>query len=291
MRLAILMLALLAAAAPAEAGVTLTHVHGLAYDSDGKRLMVPSHDGLALYERGQWSMAPGPRNDYMGFSATRDQLYSSGHPAPGSRLVNPFGLIRSSNGGRTWDKLGLEGEADFHLLATGWNTNAIYVWSPAPNSRMRAPGLYHSPNDGFMWARTAASGLEGELHALAVHPNDAAVVAAATSRGVFLSKDSGEHFSTLVPATDAYSVMFDLDGQRLWFGTFGGGAALAVIDIGRGRRTQISLPEMGRDAVAFIAQNPAKRSEIAVATFQRSVYLSADGGRGWKQIAKEGRGL
>ena len=80
---------------------------------------------------------PGPQHDYMGFSATANRLYSSGHPAPGSGLVNPFGLIRSKDGGRTWDKLGLEGETDFHLLATAWNANAIYVWNPAPSSRMR----------------------------------------------------------------------------------------------------------------------------------------------------------
>src|SRR5262245_46414750 len=124
----------LAIAAQAAAQVTLMHVHGLAYSPDGKRLMIPSHHGLAVYETGKWSKAPGPEHDYMGFAATGKHLYSSGHPAPGSGLVNPFGLLRSRDGGRTWDKLGLEGESDFHLLATGWNTNAVYVWNPAPSS-------------------------------------------------------------------------------------------------------------------------------------------------------------
>src|SRR5688572_7919185 len=96
-------------AAHAQSSVTLTHVHGLAYSADGKRLMIPSHHGLALYESGRWSKAPGPQHDYMGFSATAKYLYSSGHPAPDSGLVNPFGLIRSRDGGNTWEKLGLEG--------------------------------------------------------------------------------------------------------------------------------------------------------------------------------------
>src|SRR5213083_2566852 len=124
-----------AVATQAAAQVTLTHVHGLAYSADGKRLMIPSHHGLAIYERGKWSKAPGPEHDYMGFSATANHVYSSGHPAPGSGLVNPFGLLRSRDGGKTWDKLGLEGESDFHLMATSWNTNAIYVWNAAANSR------------------------------------------------------------------------------------------------------------------------------------------------------------
>src|SRR5690349_5087421 len=92
----------------AQAGVTLTHIHGLAYSADGERVIIPSHHGLAIFQGGKWSKAPGPEHDYMGFSATAKHIYSSGHPAPGTRLVNPFGLLRSKDGGKTWDKLGLE---------------------------------------------------------------------------------------------------------------------------------------------------------------------------------------
>lgn len=198
-----------ALAAAAQPAVTLTHVHGLAYSADGKRLMIPSHHGLAVYEAGKWNKAPGPQHDYMGFAASAKYLYSSGHPAPGSGLVNPFGLIRSREGGRTWDKLGLEGETDFHLLATSWNTNAIYVWNPAPSSRMRAPGLHSTRNDGFVWKPARAAG-------------------------------------------------------------------------------KVALPPLARDAVAYIAQNPARRDEFAIATFRRNVYVSADRGRNWRRIAAQG---
>src|SRR5256885_16898782 len=94
-------LAALALAAPAHGEVTLVHVHGLAYSADGKRLMIPSHFGLAVYQNGKWSKAPGPEHDYMGFSATSKYIYSSGHPAAGANLVNPFGLLRSQDGGNT----------------------------------------------------------------------------------------------------------------------------------------------------------------------------------------------
>src|SRR2546428_4375170 len=183
-----------ALAAQAAAQVMLMHVHGLAYSPDGKRLMIPSHNGLAVYENGKWSKAPGPQHDYMGFSATGKNLYSSGHPAPGSGVVNPFGLLRSRDGGKTWEKLGLEGESDFHLLATGWNTNAVYVWNPAPSSRMKRPGLHYTLTDGLVGNSARVSGLEGDPRALAVHPDDAAIVAVATSSDVFLSRDSGERF-------------------------------------------------------------------------------------------------
>ncbi len=269
--------------------VVLHHVHGLAYSADGKRLMIPSHHGLAVYENGTWSKAPGPQHDYMGFSATGENLYSSGHPAPGSGLVNPFGLLRSRDGGKTWETLGLEGESDFHLLATSWNTSAVYIWNPAPSSRMERPGLHYTLNDGLAWKPARASGLEGDPRALAVHPRDAAIVAVATSSGVFLSRDSGERFVRLVSDAEGLSVCFDLDAKNLWYGAFDGRARLSRAPLDGGTGASVDLPPLGRDAVAYIAQNPDARSEYAIATFARSVYLSKDGARTWKKIAERGR--
>jgi hypothetical protein len=276
-------------ATSAQSAITLHHVHGLAYSSDGKRLMIPSHYGLAVYQNGKWTKAPGPEHDYMGFSATAKNLYSSGHPAPGSGLVNPFGLIRSRDGGKTWDKLGLEGETDFHLLATGWNTNAIYVWNPAPSSRMKASGLHYTLNDGFVWKRANAAGLSGEPHAVAVHPDDAKTVAVATSEGLYLSRDSGERFSKASAAGEGLSVFFDLEGQHVWYGSFDGRPRLTRVALTGDKPTAVTVPPLkGDDAVAYIAQNPVRRLDYAIATFQRSVYLSNDGAETWKQIADRG---
>ena len=280
---------LVAGAAAAQSSVTLTHVHGLAYSADGKRLMIPSHHGLAVFEHGRWSKAPGPQHDYMGFAATAKALFSSGHPAPGSGLVNPFGLIRSRDGGRTWENLGLEGETDFHLLAAGWNTGAIYVWNPAPNTRMNAPGLHFTASGGFGWKRAQARGLTGEPRAIAVHPDDAATVAVATSGGLYLSANSGEDFRRVTANGEGLSAFFDLRGKFLWYGWFDGRARLTRIPLGGPLPAQVALPPLGNDAVAYIAQNPARNQEVAIATFKRSVYLSKDGGETWTQIADLGK--
>ncbi len=274
-------------ASTAHAAVTLTHVHGLAYSHDGKQLMLPSHHGLAVYENGKWSIASGPQHDYMGFTASSKNLYSSGHPAPGSGMVNPFGLIRSKDGGKTWDKLGLEGESDFHLMAASWDTGAIYAWNPAPSSRM-SPGLHYTLDDGSTWKHARARMLEGTPQAIAVHPADPKIVAVATSSGVFISRDSGERFEPLARGAQGLSVCFDLDGTHLWYGTFDGQPRLAQVRLGVGKPQDVELPPLGRDAVAYIAQNPARRSEYAIATFERSVYVSSDSGRSWKQIAQHG---
>ena len=281
-------------ASPARAGeaVTLTHVHGLSYSADGQQLLVPSHNGIAVYKGGRWSMAAGPAHDFMGFSATRDALYSSGHPAPGSKLTNPFGLIKSRDGGKSWQKLGLEGEADFHTLATSHGTDAVYVINHGPNSRMKEAGIYYTLNDGLKWQRADAKGLPAKVNVLAVHPTDAKLVAAGADDGLYLSRNSAGSFEQPVKGKQVLAASFDLDGKQLWFSAYSGEAALFRMGLKAGARAEaVKLPALTQDAVAYIAQNPSQPGEIAIATFKRNVFLSQDQGGSWTQIAREGTTL
>lgn len=278
------------AAAAEGGGALLHHIHGLAFSADGQSLYVPSHHGLAVWSGGRWSKAPGPAHDYMGFYAARGAFYSSGHPARGSGLVNPFGLIRSIDGGRSWRKLGLEGESDFHLLAVGYETQAVWVVNETPNSRMRAAGLYWTDNDGLTWHAARGGGVAGEIGALAAHPKNKAVVAVATDRGVYVSTDAGGSFTRRSLPGQPLSLHFDRDGDTLLVGLFTGDARLARIDWARdGAPTEyLVLPPLIRDAPSHIAQSPAKRERYAIATFERHVFVSDDGGRQWTQIATAG---
>ena len=245
---------LTAGAAPA---VTLKHVHGLAFSQDGQQLSIPSHEGLTLYRDGHWSKAPGPEHDYMGFSVSRQAIYSSGHPASGSALVNPLGLIKSSDGANTWQQLGLQGESDFHLLASGFDSGAIYVYNTRPNSKMTSAGLYYM----------------------------------ATSSGLFLSSDAGEHFQSVLQNVQVLSVSFSLDGKSLRFGSYDKVPQLSALDLKTHEISHLGLPPLNQDAVAYLAQNPVNAQEWAMATIKRDVYLSQDDGKTWKAIAQAGQTL
>jgi photosystem II stability/assembly factor-like uncharacterized protein len=199
-------------------------------------------------------------------------------------------LIRSKDGGATWDKLALEGESDFHLLAASWNTNAVYAWNAEKNSRMSSPGLYFTLNEGFMWQRAAAAGLSGEPRALAVHPDDAKTVAVAASSGSYLSNDSGASFRPVTRGEQGLAVYFALDGRELWHSAYAGVPRLIRMELAGGKASAVALPPLPNDAVAYITQNPANPKEYAIATFERSVYISTDAGKTWKRIADRGSG-
>lgn len=269
--------------------MTLHHVHGLVFSEDGNTLMIPSHDGLALYRDGRWTKAPGPQHDYMGFTGSRQALYSSGHPAPGSDLPNPFGLLRSLDGGKSWQQLGLMGEADFHLMAASHGTGAVYVFSTAPNSRMPAAGIHWTADQGTTWQRANAEGLDGRLFALAIHPSTPEIVAAGTDRGLFVSHDHGNHFEHGGVRSPVTAVTFDLAGEHVWLGAFDQRATLARLRTGDSSVAPLSVPPLGpRNVITYIAQNPADRGQWAIATSARDVYLSADGGKRWRQLAADG---
>jgi len=273
----------------AAAGVALTHVPGLTYAADGATLLVPSHHGLAVYSSGQWSKAPGPEHDYMGFTGTRNALYSSGHPAPGSGLKNPFGLIKSTDGGKCWKQLVLQGESDFHRLAASYGTNAVYVVNPHPNSQMGSQGVYFTTNDGETWQRTEAAGLAGRIHGLAVHPSDSTTVVAAADQGLFLSKDAGVSFKPVASGKRVLAAMFTFNGNEIWWSGYDGGPTLSVLDLRSGEKPRtVNLPDLGEDAVNFIAQNPVRTSEMAIATFKKSIFISQNAGKSWSRIADQG---
>ncbi|AQQ53240.1 F510_1955 family glycosylhydrolase [Planococcus lenghuensis] len=278
--------------ATAEASdVELMHIHGLGFSGDGAGIYVPSHDGLKVFEDGDWREAAVAANDYMGFSMVDDGFYSSGHPGEGSNLENPFGIVKSTDMGESLETLDLYKEVDFHLMDAGYYSHAIYVLNPQPNSRMDETGIYYSVDDTETWTESAAKGLAGEhIMSIAVHPKEEAVVAIATDQGVFLSEDYGQTFETIseVPATAA---AFSPDGTLL-VGGVADSFTLVAFDLETGEQAILPIPELaGQNAIGYIAVNPQDEQMITFATFEKDVYLSEDSGDSWNQIADKGAGL
>lgn len=265
--------------------VQFRDIHGLGYSSDGRQLIVPAHDGLRIFVDRQWQIPNAPANDYMGYSPTDNGFYSSGHPGPGSRLINPLGLVTSTDSGQTINTLAFAGETDFHIMGVGYESHAVYVLNSAPNSRL-STGLYYTLDDGQTWEQSLMQGISGRPFQIAVHPTQTSVIALATEGGVFLSNDSGNTFTQVSQDAPVTSASFDPDGSRLFFGY----QSLNVYILENGATIALTVPPItGNDAVGFIAVNPVS-DEMAFATFNKDIYLSADNGQSWEPIARQGVG-
>ncbi len=277
----------------AGAGERLPHIHGLSYSADGRQLLIPNHRGIAVYEQGRWTKTSGPEHDFMGYAATRNTLYGSGHPAADSDIVNPLGLMKSTDGGRTWKMMGLEGESDFHRLAASYAANALYLINTGINSRMNQIGMYLTVDEGVTWTYAEAEGLARDVNNLAVHPTDINMVVAGAPEGLYLSRDAAGKFERVAAIRGAVAaVAFDRDGQHIWVSQDAPNAALVRVGLKDGTQAEVfQSPALGDDVVSFIAMNPVRHDEIAVTTRKRNVFLSKDQGRTWKQLAKGGFAL
>lgn len=262
----------------------LPHIHGLGFSSDGKQLIVPSHIGLAVFVDKHWERPDLPANDYMGYTSVDDGFYSSGHPGLQTELINPLGLVRSTDGGISVTTLGFAGETDFHTMAVGYQNHAIYVLNPAQNSKL-AVGLHYSLDEGATWQTSAAQGLTDPVIQIAVHPIDASLIAVATESGLFISHDHGDTFDQMGDTTPVTAVSFHPDGEMLYFGyntVFGYTLATEQVET-------FQTPDLGSDdVIGYIA---AVQDKLAFATFSRDIYISEDQGDSWQQIAHQGKGI
>ncbi|MBT2756841.1 hypothetical protein J7E71_12865 [Mesobacillus foraminis] len=264
----------------------IDHVHGVGYAGNGNVLFFATHDGLKVYENGQWYKTKEENNDYMGFSATEDGFYTSGHPGMDSNLPNPLGIKKSSDFGETLQPVALEGETDFHTMGVGYSNEVIFALNPERNSIMETNQYYRSEDGGQSWKMVKANGLEGEIMSVAVHPTNPNLLAAAGSEGIYLSQDKGETFQRIIGEMTGTAIFFSED--TLWYGTYDGTPKLVKHSLADGTEQKALLPKLEEDVVLFFAQNPQNENEMTFVTFNGTIYQSADGAKTWKLLVEEG---
>ncbi|HLR41670.1 MAG TPA: hypothetical protein VK067_00345 [Pseudogracilibacillus sp.] len=259
----------------------MDHVHGMGYAGNDGGIYFASHTGLKIYRDGKWLKTSKNFNDYMGFSAVDKGFFTSGHPGEDSNLPNPIGLKRSFDGGKTLEDIDFEGESDFHAMAVGYNSHDIILMNEQENSKL-AVGIYISQDSGESWKEVTASGLEGDILALSIHPSNSEYIAAATNNGVYLSSDKGENFK-LISEKEAVGTAVFFNEEYLYFASYDTNPKLSKYDINNGEITSINLPELTEDGPVFIAQNP-KDNELAIYTIKGQAYISNDDSETWEQI-------
>lgn len=212
------------------------HVHGLGINPADGALFIASHTGLFRAPEGvsEAERVAGRYQDTMGFTIVGpDQFLGSGHP-DGHEDLPPFlGLIRSVDGGETWDPVSLLGEADFHSL----ESSGDLVYGYGSDFKTREQRLLVSADGGRSWKRRplpepASDQLtEESLRSIAIDPEDPSAVVASGQEALWASTDQGRHWSflsadtglltwpqagTLYLVTDEGEVKTSDDSGRTW---------------------------------------------------------------------------
>lgn len=108
------------------------------------------------------------------------ELLASGHPEGAGSLPENLGLVRSTDGGRTWESISSLGEADFHILQANGD-RVLGVGAEEMDIQISSDG-------GRTFEARTPPALPVDVVA---DPRDPARLAMSTEQGIFTSSDAG----------------------------------------------------------------------------------------------------
>lgn len=246
-----------------------THIHGVAVDRmDEGTLLVATHHGLFRATPDGALKRISVVQDFMGFTPHPEKpgtLFASGHPAEGGNL----GFIASTDNGATWRQVspGLNGPVDFHQMTVSpTDPDTIYG---------AYGGLQVSRDGGASWS--IAGALPSGLIDLAVSPEAAEFVYAATESGLLVSPDAGRSWKTVIENA-AVSVVEPSPEGALYAFVVGRGF---VRSTGGGDRFENVGAWSDEGIPLHLAFDPDASERMFVATHLGTVFQSGDGGVTW----------
>ncbi len=248
----------------AAAGEEFGHIHSLDVNPADDRLFVASHHGVFALGAGGFERVGEESFDAMSFTiAGPDRFLMSGHPEPGAGGPAHFGLSESTDSGRTWRSLSLEGEADFHALeAAGDRVYGVDSQS----------GRLMSTEDGRRWRDL------GPLPAadVAAHPGNPDLVLLTDASGslVRLQVSGSPELVQSAPRL----LLLDWDSEDLLVGAGPEGSVYRSDDSGDSWREVGSLPDVPYALTAT-------ESRWYVAT-EGGVLVSTDAGASWSEVGR-----
>lgn len=238
---------------------TISHIHSVR--AFGDQVILGTHEGLFRYVDQKTVQLMGPEIfDIMGLAVFGKKLYASGHPGPGSKLPEPVGLLLSTDSGKSWKKLGLQGEVDFHLLESA-GADMYGVDSGSGN-------LLYSNNAGKKWTSRG----KNVVSDIAVNP--AKVGSALALRdGKLISTQNSFTKMRNVNSTPAFTSLDWITGSLL---ASGGKSLYRSTDSGMSWKKLSDFPED--------ASTVTQSAKIIAVVAGNSIYKSTDGGKTFKKM-------
>jgi Sortilin, neurotensin receptor 3, len=268
----------------------LERINGLGYPgNDDTGLYIASHQGIKIFTKEGWLEGTSQKHEYMGFQASEDGFYASGHPEKSSDLKAPLGLVKSTDKGASLEKLAFYGESNFQFLSKGYGTDAIYLINLKENSDLGL-GVYLSENNGKSWSPVELKGFEADtLGMIAAHPTNSDLMAMSTRSGIFMSKDKGKDIERVTAPVMTTALAFS--EESLYYSAVENNKVLFYrMDLKTKEATQLEIPFLNYDnPVTFIAVNHKNTNTISFSTYLNDVYQSNDGGENWDLVLKNGK--
>jgi photosystem II stability/assembly factor-like uncharacterized protein len=233
----------------------------------GSDVLAGTDDGLFLWTQagGAWQRLPTVVSRMEAHPRVNDVAVVSNDELV---LATSRGLLRTADGGRTWQKgvVNVPGPA---------STVAVSPRDPRLVLAASTIGFYRSVDGGQTWS-PAGGMLDGaEPHHLLFLPTDDTIVFAATSRGLFRSRDRGVTWARHaggVPFTDITGLASDARGRILYASDFATGGVFRSADGGDTWRRLIA-DGLVTERVWTLAVDPSAPDRVFAATPSGGLHL------------------
>lgn len=246
--------------AKAETLDSVSHIHHVKVV--GSKVLVLTHEGLyELVGKNDIKLVGKEKIDVMGFVSLGNVLVASGHPAVGSKLPNPIGVIKSLDGGLTWKSVSLSGKVDFHFLEG--------LGSDLYGADSQTGQLMYSADSGVTWKTLGANSFSD----VAVSPNKAGMAIAIKDSELLLTQNAFKTSSKIVSGLKITQIewrksgLYALSGRSLYKSTNSG-------------KTWTKLSTFKGDPGILSASD-----QLMLVTVGSEIYTSKNEGKSFRKIS------
>ena len=178
------------------------------------------------------------------------------------------GLLRTADGGRTWQRTPLGMSEPISALAISPSDQSLVIAATAL-------GIFKSADGGGTWTQVSAGFGDVSAHTIAFVPSDDRVLFAATGKGLFRSADQGVTWTRStggIPWTDITGLAVHPDGRTIYASDFTWGGIFRSAD---GGATWERLPTEGlvSDRAWTLAVDPAAPERVLAASPTGGLHL------------------
>lgn len=239
----------------------LVHIHGLGVNPSDDALFLATHTGVWRLPEGSDNATRVANNfqDTMGFAVVGpNRFIGSGHPDFTEKLPPYLGFIESTDAARTWKKISLLGEADFHVL----EGSGRQMYGFGSDFKTRSQQLLVSDDSGRSWT---SRDFPEPFASLAIDPSNPKTAIASGEQKLHLTTNGGRSWKR-TGGTPGYLAwtnagVFRIDGSGSVAKTSGPGSKWSEIGA------------VGGTPVAFDSHEDA----LLVALEDSTVKRSSDG--------------
>jgi len=185
-----------------------------------------------------------------------------------------FGVSKSTNGGRSWNAIGLANFSMVEDLAVDpKNPNVIYAGTE--------DGVWKTTNGGSGWVQTDFT--DSYVSSLAIDPQNTIGIYAGTQNHLYKSTNGGSSWTVMEGPSFVNAIVVDpKDSETIYIGTWlwSGGGLFKSTD-GGSKWSRIGFAQRH---VACLVISPTNSSIVYAGIFDGGVYKSTNGGSSWNAI-------